>query len=154
MTPNILAHKLEDVKINQIHRKIDMYREKMSDFKSNTKLKDMINTSFAVPDYCIELTMEVEGWEDKTIEEVELAIENILIVPPSTYSQKVCLGWKSMDTGSIRLTFILMESITENLLKLCEEKGVISIHLEEQFCMRRTVLQQRSSLTKYCCVLA
>ena len=84
MTPNILAHKLEDVKINQIHRKIDMYRGKMSDFKSNTKLKDMINTSFAVPDYCIELTMEVEGWEDKTIEEVELAIENILIVPPST----------------------------------------------------------------------
>ena len=131
MMPDTLAHILKGVEIDQIHKKIDTYWDKLSAFKSTTKLKDIINTRFAVPDYCIELTMKVKGWEDKTIEEVEEIIVNMIILPPSTViSQKVCLGWKNVGIGCIRLTFILMESIGENLPKVCEEKGVTSIHLD------------------------
>ena len=77
MTPDILAHIVKDIKIDDIHQKIDKYKEKLSTFKNNTKLRDLIGTSFPVPDYCMELTVEVEGWEDKTIEQAEKTVVNI-----------------------------------------------------------------------------
>ena len=48
------------------------------EYKANTKLRDLIGINFPVPDYCIELTMEVEGWEDKTIQEVENRAVNMV----------------------------------------------------------------------------
>ena len=109
MMPDTLAHIVQDIKIDDIHQKIDKYKEKLSTFKNNTKLRDLIGTSFPVPDYCMELTVEVEGWEDKTIEQAEKSVVNIM--RRATYGQNVRLGWKGVITGSLKITFILMESI-------------------------------------------
>ena len=78
MTPETLAHIIKDVKIKDIHKKVNQYKDKLVLFKSTTKLRQLIGTSFPVPDYCMELTMDVEGWEDKTIQEVENRAVNIL----------------------------------------------------------------------------
>ena len=64
MMPDTFEHILKDVQIGNIHQKIKEYKGKLSTFKTSTKLKDVINTRFSVPDYCIELTFEVEGWKD------------------------------------------------------------------------------------------
>ena len=129
MTPDTLAHILKDVKIDDIHKKIDTYKFKLMAFKGNTKLRELIGISFPVPDYCMELTMEVEGWEDKTIEEVENRTINIM--RRAIYGgQTVRLGWKGVNTGSVKVTFILMESIKlnrEKVAELCEDNGVVSI---------------------------
>ena len=78
MTLDTLAHIVKDVKIDAMHKKIDKYKGKLMAFKANTKLRELIGISFPVPDYCMELTMEVEGWEDKTILEVETSVMNIM----------------------------------------------------------------------------
>ena len=67
MSPEILTHILQDVPIDDMHQKIKEYTSKLATFKASTKLRDLIGISFSVPDYCIELTMITEGWEDKTI---------------------------------------------------------------------------------------
>ena len=109
MTPDTLAHILKDVKIDDVHKKIDEYIEKLLAFKANTKL---VGISFPVPDYCMELTMEVEGWEDKTIQEVEDRAVNIMRRATYSGSPHVGLGWKGVFPGSINVMFILMESVT------------------------------------------
>ena len=58
--PDTLVHILRDVTIDDMHKKINEYKEKLLAFKANTKLKELIGISFPVPDYCMELTMEVE----------------------------------------------------------------------------------------------
>ena len=131
MTPDILAHIVEDIKIDDIHQKIDKYKEKLSTFKNNTKLRDLIGTSFPVPDYCTEVTVEVEGWEDKTIEQAEKAVVNIM--RRATYGQIVRLGWKGVIPGSLKLTFILVESIKigeETTPEAYRKSGVISVQLD------------------------
>ena len=110
MTPDILAHILQDVKIDGVHREIGKYKSKLTAFKTKTKLKDMISLSFPVPDYCIELTMTVEGWEDKTIDDVEKAAMNILQRATCSGCNR-CIEWKRVDTGSIKQVFILMEFV-------------------------------------------
>ena len=90
-------------------------------FKANTKLRELIGISFPVPEYCMELTMEVEGWEDKTIQEVENRAVNIVRRAAYSGSPQVSLGWKGVSPGSIKVTLILMESIkviSEKLLDL------------------------------------
>ena len=101
MMPNTLQYILKDVKIDDIHQKIDKYKEKLSNFKTQTKLGELIGTDFPVPDYCIELTMEVKGWEDKTLVEAEEAVGNIMRC--ATYGQHVPLGWKGVEPGSMKL---------------------------------------------------
>ena len=71
MMPDTLAHIIQDINICSVHEKIDEYMKKLSSFKAKTKLKELIGLSFAVPDYCIELSMTVEGWEDITINDAE-----------------------------------------------------------------------------------
>ena len=57
--------------------------------------------------------MEVEGWEDKTIEEVENRAVNI--VRRAAYGgPHISLGWKGVVPGSIKVTFILMESVNSS----------------------------------------
>ena len=131
MTPDILAHIVKDIKIDDIHQKIDKYKEKLSTFKNNTKLRDLIGTSFPVPDYCMELTVEVEGWEDKTIEQAEKTVVNIM--QRATYGQNVRLGWKGVVPGSLKLTFILMESIkisADNIPEAYRKSGVMSVQFD------------------------
>ena len=131
MTPDILAHIVKDIKIDEIHQKIDKYKEKLSTFKNNTKLRDLIGTSFPVPDYCMELTVEVEGWEDKTIEQAEKAVVNIM--RRATYGQNVRLGWKGVIVGSLKITFILMESIKigeETTPEAYRKSGVMSVQVD------------------------
>ena len=106
--PDTLEHILQDVKIEGIQQNIDKYKDKLTNFKANTKLKDVLNTHFPVPDYCIELAMEVEGWENKTVEEAEKLVVNIIRV---ACRKDVCLGWKGVIPGSTKLIFILVESI-------------------------------------------
>ena len=133
MMPDTLAHILKDVKIDDIHQKIDKYKEKLSNFKMKTKLGDLIRTHFDVPDYCIELTMEVDGWEDKTIEEAEKAAKYITTC--ATCAHHVPLGWKGVEPGSMKLTFILLEPIKitpdVSLDAICTKfLGVMNIKLD------------------------
>ena len=128
MTPDILTHIVKDIKIDDIHQKIGKYKEKLSTFKNNTKLRDLTGTSFPVPDYCMELTVEVEGWEDKTIEQAEKTVVNIM--RRATYGQNVRLGWKGVITGSLKLTFILIESIkigADSIAEAFKKNGVMSV---------------------------
>ena len=134
MMPETLTHILGDVKIDDIHQIIDKYRRKLTYFKMNTKLRELINTNFPVPDYCMELTMEVEGWEDKTIQEVESSVINTM--RQATYSgHAVSLGLKKVNIGSITLTFIIMESVelnvnNEKLPEVCKDEGIVSIQID------------------------
>ena len=52
--------------ITDVHKKIDEYKEKLNAFKANIKLCDLIDKTFPVADYCMELIMKVEGWEDNS----------------------------------------------------------------------------------------
>ena len=132
MMPETLEHILKDVKIDYVHQMIDKYQRKLANFKANTKLREIIEAKFPVPDYCMELTIEVEGWEDKTIEEVENIAMNV--VRRATYGgQTVRLGWKEVNTGSIKLTFIFMESVElsrETLGNMCKNNGIVSIQVD------------------------
>ena len=125
--PDTLAHILQDVKDSDIHKKMEKYKGKLLAFKTNTKLKELIGISFPVPDYCMELTMEVEGWENKTIQEVENRAINIVRRAIYRGSPNVSLGWKGVIPGSINVTFILMESVRLIPEKLLKGKAVISV---------------------------
>ena len=132
MMPDTLAHILKDVKIDDIHQKIDKYKEKLSNFKTQTKLRDLIGTDFQVPEYCTELIMEVKGWEDKTIGEAEKSVRNICCC---SCGQNVHLGLKGVEPGSIKLMFILLEpmKITPgiSLDTICRKyTGVMNIKLD------------------------
>ena len=127
MTPDILAHILKDVKIDDVHKKINEYKHKLLAFKANTMLKQLINISFPVPDYCMELTMEVEGWEDKTIQEVETRAVNIVRRAAYRGSPHVSLGWKGVMPGSIKVTFILTESVKIIPEIIFEDNGIVSV---------------------------
>ena len=124
MMPEMLAHILKGVGIDELHIKIDEYKEKLLAFKANTKLRNLIGISFPVPEYCIELIMKVEGWEDKTIEEAENCIINI-IQPATNGGQTVYLGWKAVNPGRIMPTFILIESVQvdrQKLFEMCKDR--------------------------------
>ena len=131
MIPDVLTHIVQDVKRDDIHQKIEEYKEKLSTFKANTKLRDLTNISFPVPDYCIELTMEVEGWEDKTMEEAEKMVLNLMREP--THDTNVHLGWKKVTTGSLKITFIFTESIkigTEIIPEDLKKSGMMSVQID------------------------
>ena len=130
MTPDTLVHILKDVKIDDIHKKVSEYKNKLMAFKANTKLKELVGISFPVPDYCMELTMVVEGWEDKTIQEVENRAVNIVRRATYSSSPHVSLGWKGVFPGSIKVIFILMDPAKLIPEKLLEDNGVISIQIE------------------------
>ena len=130
MMPDTLAHILKDVKIDDIHKKIDEYKDKLMAFKANTKLRELIGINFSLPDYCMELTMEVEGWEDKTIQEVENRAVNIVRQAAYSGSPNVSLCLKGAFPGSIKVTFILMESIKLIPKKLLKDKGVVSVQID------------------------
>ena len=132
MIPDTLAHIVQDVKIDDMQQKIDKYKMKLANFKAKTKLKNMIGLQFPLPDYCIELTMEVVGWEDKTIEEAETATLNEL--RRATYSGGI--GLKAVNPGSLRMTFILLEPIAnvqiDQLIEACKDSGIIRIQIEDK----------------------
>ena len=129
MTPDTLTHVIQDIKIVDIHKKIESYKDKLMAFKANTKLRELVGLSFPVPDYCMELTMEVEGWEDKTIVEVENRAVNM--VRRAAYgSPHISLGWKGVIPGSVKVTFILMESVKVVLENLLEDNGVVSVQVD------------------------
>ena len=161
MTPEVLAHIVQDVKSDDVHQKIEKYKKKLSTFKANTKLRDLIDISFPVPDYCIELTMEVEGWEDKTIEGVEKMAVNLM--RNATHDQNVHLGWKKVTTGSLKITFILTESIkigADITLEDLKKSGVVRVQIDgDSFCsehhMKTKVRMYRTYVTTntYTCQL-
>ena len=93
-------------------------------------LRELVGISFPVPDYCIELTMEVEGWEDKTIQEVEDRAVNIVRRAAYSGSPHVRLGWKGVFPGSIYVMFILLESISVIPEKLFEDNQVSSFQVD------------------------
>ena len=132
MIPDTLAHIVQDIKIDDIQQKIDKYKMKLAAFKTKTELKDMIGLRFPMPDYCIELTMEVVGWGDKTIDEAETATLNIL--RKAAYSGGI--GLKAVNPGSLRMTFIFLEPIADiqidRLIEACKDSGIIRIQIEEE----------------------
>ena len=46
-------HFLQDVKISYIHQNIEKYQGKLSTFKTNTKVCDIVGIRFPVPDYTV-----------------------------------------------------------------------------------------------------
>ena len=132
MMPDTLAHIVQDIKIDDMQQKIDKYRKKLTDFKTKTELKDMIGLRFPVPDYCIELTMEVVGWENKTVDEAEVATLNIL--RKAAYSGRI--GMKAVIPGSTKMVFIFLEPTTniniDGFIEACKESGVICIRIDEE----------------------
>ena len=155
MTPHTLACILQDVKSNEVHQKVEEYKRKLIAFKSKTKLRDVIGLSFPVPDYCIELTMEVEGWEDKTIEEAEKAAMNILYRATNS-SQNIHIAWKRVLPGNIKLMFTLMEPINvsahskEKLLEVCKDNGVVSIQVDGDDLCSNDILKVNIKLHSQC----
>ena len=131
MTPETLGHIVKDVTIDDVHKKINEYEVKLMTFKATTKLKELVGINFPVPDYCIELTMKVEGWEDKTIQEVEDRAMNIVQRAAYSGSPQARLGWMAVDSGCINVTFILMESVRVNPEKIFEKDNqVVSIQVD------------------------
>ena len=132
MTPDTLAHILKDVHIDKIHKKLNEYKEKLAAFKANTKLRELIYAQFLVPDYCMELTMEVKGWEDKTIQEVEDRAVNIVRQATYSGSAHVDLGWKGVIPGSIKMEFILrpLISVKLNPEKMFRDKGIVTVQVD------------------------
>ena len=133
MMPDTLAHIVQDVKIDDVQQKIDIYRKKLTEFKTKTELKDMIGLYFAVPDYCcIELMMEVDGWEDKTLAEAEMATMNIL--RKAAYSGGIRI--KAVNPGSTIMVFIFLEPTTniniDGFIEACKDSGVICIQIDEE----------------------
>jgi hypothetical protein len=149
MSPDTLAHILKDVKIDDVHKKIDEYEIKLLAFKANTKLKELIGISFPVPDYCMELTMEVEGWEDKTIQEVEDRAVNIVRRAAYSGSPHARLGWKGVFPGSINVTFILMESVRIIPQKFFEDNQVISVQSEGNTYHRKEYIKASLKSNQY-----
>ena len=136
MMPDTLYQIVKDVGVNDIREKIQKYSVKLSAFKTSTKLKDVIGISFIVPDYCIRLTMKVKGWEDKTIEEAEIAACNTLQrheMPPAS-GHPIHVGYERVSVGCIELTFILLEPIKIapeiTLDPEIKHDGIISIKLD------------------------
>ena len=137
MNPDTLTHIIQDIKINKIQTKIETYKSKLIAFKTNTKLQELIGISFPVPDYCMELTMEVEGWEDKTIQEVENRAVNIVRRAAYSGSPHVSLGWKGVNPGSIKVTFILMESVKIIPHKIFQDSGIVAVKVDEDVYHRK-----------------
>ena len=132
MMPDMLAHILKGVEIDEVQQKINEYKDKLMAFKANTKLRELIGITFPVPDYCMELIMKVEGWEDKTIQEAENCAINI-IPPAANGGRTVRLGWKVVNPGSIKLTFILIESLKVDrgkLLEMCKDRAVKHVQID------------------------
>ena len=136
MSPEILTHILQDVPIDDMHQKIKEYTGKLATFKASTKLRDLIGISFSIPDYYIELTMIVEGWEDKTILDAEKSTINIL--KRSTYGgQNISIGWKAVSPGSIKLVFVVMKSVisasysSDELREVFQENGVMKMCIDD-----------------------
>ena len=73
VSADTLAYILKDIKVptNNIHQDIDKFRNKLASFKRTTLLKDVITLSLPIPDYFKQLTVEVEDWENKLIDEAE-----------------------------------------------------------------------------------
>ena len=130
MTPDTLAYIVKDVTIDEVHKKINDYQVKILAFKAATKLKELIGISFPVPDYCMEITMTVVGWEDKTMQKAEDRAVNIVQRTASSGSPQVRLGWKGVFPGSINVTFILMESVRVVPEKIFEDNQVVSVQID------------------------
>ena len=133
MIPDTLAHIVQDIKIDDMQQKINKYRMKLATFKTKTELKDMIGLCFPVPDYCIELKMEVIGWENKTIDEAEKATLNIL--RKAAYTDGI--GLKAVNPGYLRMTFIFLGPIAnlkieDQFIETCKDSGIIRIQIDEQ----------------------
>ena len=132
--PDTLYQIVKDVEVKDIQEKIQNYSVKLAAFKTKTKLKDVIGISFTVPDSCIRLTMKVEGWEDKTIEEAEKAACNMLQRHEMPPGYPVRVGYERVKGGCLELTFILLESINIALgiainIEI-KHGGVISVKLD------------------------
>ena len=155
MSPDVLTHIVQDVKVNGIHQKIEEYKKKLSTFKANTKLRDLTDKIFQVPDYCIELTVKVEGWEDKTIEEAEMTVKNL--IARDKYCDKSLIGLKNIIPGCLKITFILLETIKLGLEILQEDfktNGMISMLVDGDVVYNEdhTEIKVNKQLRKITCI--
>ena len=141
MAPDTLAYILKDVKIDDIHQKVDKYRDQLKTFKTKTKLRDLMKCSFDVPDFCPELVMKAIHWEDKSILQVENEVKGIL--RRTAYSPDLILGLKQVEKGCIKLTFALVGFAVsiQDLSVDAGATGIISIKLEENTIYKETELK-------------
>lgn len=134
MTPEILTHIVKDVSLEEVHFKIDMYMRKLVDFKTKTKLKDLIGLQFHLPDFysnIIELNIKVQGWKEKTTNDAEILMDRLL--KRVGYQGTNLSGLQGVKQGCIELTYVLLEPIdasafsNKELFDTYETNGILSI---------------------------
>lgn len=136
MTPAILTYIIQDVK--RVHFNVAVYESKLSSFKENTKLKDIIGLEFLIPDYYVELKVKVKDlwWLEKTICSAEKSINNLL-AKAEYRSAELIGGWQSVKPGCIELMLVLLQSVKISAFSKKESydafksEGVISITVDE-----------------------
>ena len=133
MTPEILTHIIQDVK--EVHLEIAVYESKLLNFKTKTKVKDLIGWELLLPDFYLELHVKVRGWQEKTIIDAEKSVYTLLA--RAGYQDPKLGGLQSVKEGCIELTYVLLESITthglskKELFDTYEAYGVLSIGVNQ-----------------------
>ena len=132
LTPEILTHIVQDVK--KVHLEIAVYESKLLNFKTKTKLKDLIGLQFLLPDLYVELSFKVRAdWKEKTIDNAEKSVHNLLV--RAGYQDPKLGGLQGVRQGCIELVYVLLESIdgsalyNRELFKTYEADGILSISI-------------------------
>ena len=133
MTPEILTYIIQDVK--EVHFDTAIYESKLLNFKTRTKVKDLIGWEILLPDFYMELHIKVRGWQEKTIHDAEKSVHTLLL--RAGYQDLKSVGPQCVKQGCIELTYILLESINthalsnKELFDTYETYGIISISINQ-----------------------
>ena len=129
MTPEILTYIIQDVP--KVHFDLAVYESKLLNFKTKTKVKNLIGWEILLPDFYMELHIKVQGWQEKTINEAEKSVHTLLL--RAGYQDLKSVGPQCVKQGCIELTYALLESIdahalsNKELFDIYETYGIISI---------------------------
>ena len=121
--------------VKKIHFDIAVYESKLLNFKTNTKVKDLIGCENLLPEYYLELHLKVQGWQEKNIIDAEKSVCTLLA--RAGYQDPKLGGLQSVKQGCIDLTYVLLQSITthdlskKELFDTYEEYGVLSISVDQ-----------------------
>ena len=134
MTPEILTYIIRDVK--EVHFDVAVYESKLLDFKTNTKVRDLIGLQFLLPAFYIQLNVKVLGWKEKTIRDAEKSVHRLL-VQAGYQDPRLLGGLQGVKHGCIELAYVLLDSIdtsalsNKELFDMYEANGIISISVDQ-----------------------
>jgi hypothetical protein len=135
MTPEILTYIILDVK--EVHLDLALYESKLLNFKTKTKVKDLIGWEVLLPKFYMELCVKVRDWQEKTIIDAEKSVCTLLV--RAGYQDPKLGGLQSVKQGCIELTYVLLESnsitahalFNKELFDTYETYGVLNISINQ-----------------------